>query len=584
MQIVETDRGFEIRFQWDPKKLAAVKSIQGSYWRQRDKTWVVPGYRKREIETLKKLYGIMLDPLIDLPEQLGAIPALPNLDVQIPLARPLYPFQAPGVAYNRLFKRTIIGDDPGLGKTTQAIATVMSFGLDLDNMLKAGPGLVICPNTLCLTWVQEWIDVAGRRSMVLDDTVIKNWQSFYKSGYLDVFIISYDAIRRFFVYDKFKKPAKGATDENGKPIRLNTKDIPFKESIDLFKWLIIDESHNCKGTDTLRTKFVTGLAKKKEIIMELTGTPVVNRPDDLLAQLVIINRLKDVVAHLPQPRDENGKLTDWFGVDRFLMRYCSKDEKGNYLNQRELNYRLKKTCFYRRQKAEVLTDLPEKVRQIILCDITNRTEYKKAHSDMRDYLTNFLNRTEKEVRKSMKAEMLIRIGILKQISARGKIEAAKEAINEVVESGQKIVIFCYLKEIVQELKNIYPSAVSVVGDDSLELRQANIIAFQTKPNVNIIICNIKTGGVGITLTAASEVLFIEFPWHEANCGQCEDRTHRIGQKESVRARYLLGENTIDRWCYQLIQRKRSIANTITGDEYEIAEEVIDDLINLFNQK
>jgi SWI/SNF-related matrix-associated actin-dependent regulator 1 of chromatin subfamily A len=452
----------------------------------------------------------------------------------------------------------------------------MSFGLDLDNMLKAGPGLIICPNTLCLNWQQEWDMVAGRRSIILNNKTKENWQKYYEHKYVDVFIINYDGLKKFFVQPGWTKPKEG---------KLHSKSIPYREKlVELFKWIIIDESHKCKEANTLRTKFVIGITRKKDIVMELTGTSVVNKPHDLIPQLVIIDRLKDIVSHIPQPRDAHGKLIDWTGLQRFMTRYCSVDEHGNYLNQKELNYRLNKVCFYRREKAQVLKDLPDKTRQIVLCDITNRTEYDKAFADLKTYLKEVRNCTDKDIKKKMKAEVLVRIGVLKQISARGKIEAAQEAIDEVLDAGQKIVIFCNLKEIVQQVKDLYPNAVSVTGSDSLDIRDRNIKSFQTDPSCNIIVCNIKTGGVGITLTASSEVLFIEFPWTFADCTQCEDRTHRIGQKESVRARYLLGEGTIDRWCYNLIVKKRSIASVIAGDEHTVDDEIVDDLFNLFNQE
>ena len=100
--------------------------------------------------------------------------------------------------------------------------------------------------------------------------------------------------------------------------------------------------------------------------------------------------------------------------------------------------------------------------------------------------------------------------------------------------------------------------------------------------MQVIICNIKSGGVGITLTASSRVSFIELPWHPADCEQCEDRTHRIGQKNSVQCNYLLGLNTIDEYIYSIIEKKRLIVNQVTGAEDNIETSVVDDFINLFS--
>ena len=103
-------------------------------------------------------------------------------------------------------------------------------------------------------------------------------------------------------------------------------------------------------------------------------------------------------------------------------------------------------------------------------------------------------------------------------------------------------------------------------------------------DISVIICNIKSGGVGITLTASSRVSFIELPWTPADCDQCEDRTHRIGQKDSVQASYFLAQDTIDEYIYQIIEKKRNIANQVTGAEETIETietNMVDEFINLF---
>ncbi len=98
----------------------------------------------------------------------------------------------------------------------------------------------------------------------------------------------------------------------------------------------------------------------------------------------------------------------------------------------------------------------------------------------------------------------------------------------------------------------------------------------------IALCSIKAAGVGLTLTASSDVGFIEFPWTDADCDQCESRTHRIGQKNSVTAAYFLGNKTMDQYCYNIILNKRKISDQIAGQEV-VEEQVIDEMINLFTE-
>jgi SWI/SNF-related matrix-associated actin-dependent regulator 1 of chromatin subfamily A len=566
MIITETNKGYEVQFPFDMRLKEAIKRINGSWYRGQDQTWIVPKHRVRELDSIKTRFGFsdVNNAAVDIPEQKGAAFVMPELDIELNLVRKLFPFQESGVAYCRQHKKVIIGDQPGLGKTCQLIAAVVS--------LSAFPCLVVCPATLKLNWQKEWMDVAGERAMILNDSVKHTWPQYYKTGMVKVFITNYESLKKFFVQSGWSKPKEG-------PFKFTQ--IPLKENVQLFKSIAVDESHKCKDGTTQQTKFVMAIARNKEYVFELTGTPVVNKPKDLIPQLHIVDRLRDVVSHIPQPVDRHGKPLDYSGYTRFMNRYCGGGQGATNLS--ELNHRLTQHCFYRREKTEVLKDLPSKLRQVVLCEISNRDEYRKAETEFVDYLKSVKGCTDAEVKKKLRGEVMVKMGILKNISARGKMSEVKEWVDEIVESGEKIILFCHLKEIGRQLREFYPSAVSITGDDSTDNRQLAVTRFQNDPKVQVIICSIKAAGVGITLTASSRVAFIEFPWTFADCEQCEDRAHRIGQKDSVQCAYFLGENTIDRYCYELIQKKKTMAQTITGSTDDVQEEIIDQLLNLFNQ-
>jgi SWI/SNF-related matrix-associated actin-dependent regulator 1 of chromatin subfamily A len=165
------------------------------------------------------------------------------------------------------------------------------------------------------------------------------------------------------------------------------------------------------------------------------------------------------------------------------------------------------------------------------------------------------------------------MNILKQVSARGKIESACEAIHSTIDCGRKLIVFCFLKEVVAALKREFPQAVTVTGDDNDRQKQAAVDKFQQDDNCKLIILNYRSGGTGLTLTAASDVLFVEFPWTFADCCQAEDRAHRNGQKNAVTCTYLLGDGTIDEYMYNLIQTKKDIANGVTGTEDDTKEKI-----------
>ncbi len=548
LDITETTNGYEVKFAYKPFLVEAIKKIPGARFNGAYKHWFIPAGSGSALLNWASTFGAK--PKQNNDVQIGEIEPLPDLDIDIPLKMQLFPYQRKGVAYSLQRKRLIVGDQPGLGKTGQAIAAIEASGCKCV--------LVICPATLRENWKREIEDKwTSQKALILADRIKNTWPQYYKVGMVKYFICNYESLKKYFV-EVINKP-------EDKPLRLNH--IKFKSTIDLFDAVIIDEVHRCKDGKTQQSKFVMGICKGKEYVLALTGTPVVNKPIDLIPQLHIIQR-----------------LNDFGGYSGFVNRYCQGYNQAS--NLRELNYLLHKHCFYRREKKEVLKDLPDKMRSIIKCDIENRAEYNKAENDLVTYLKENLNKSEAEITKSLRGEVMVMIQILKKISARGKISQVIEHVQEVVDAGEKIVVFAWHKEIVNELKSAIPRAVTVIGDDTMEQRQRAVDSFQNDPNVQVIICNIKSGGVGITLTASSRVVFIELPWHPADADQCEDRCHRIGQKDSVQCGYFLGADTIDEDIYKIIEKKRQIVNQVTGaeDNVETVEKnMVDELIGIFSK-
>lgn len=472
-----------------------------------------------------------------------SIPEMPKLEIPHGLLLEPYDYQKEGIAYALKYKRCIFGDQPGLGKTLQAIGTV--------TIAKSYPCLVICPAALKINWQREFKKFAGKQALILDDRNKGSWQRYIETKCCDMFITNYESLKKYFVL-RVKDDA-----------RFTMKSIEFDPRISLFRSVIIDESHKCKSTKTQQSKFVEGICKGKEYILELTGTPVVNDNTDLIQQLKIM-----------------GRLEDFGGYKFFVDRYCDGLRKSS--NLRELNWRLWNTCFFRREKSKVLTQLPDKSRQYIEVDISTRREYEKAENDLIQYLRDYKNASDEKITKAMRGEVMVRMGILKSISARGKIKVFSEFIHDVIDGGEKLIVFAYLKDVVHELKKLFPDAVLVTGDENPTQKQISVDRFQNDPSCKLIILNYKSGGTGLTLTASSRVAFIEFPWTFSDCEQAEDRAHRNGQKNNVNCYYYLGKDTIDRYMYDVIQTKKSIANGVTGTDDVVKENMVDMAMNLFS--
>lgn len=451
-----------------------------------------------------------------------------------------YEYQREGILFGLERHRLLIGDEPGLGKTLQSIGIV--------DTASAYPCLVICPSSLKINWQREFEKFTDKKALVLDNATRTSWPYLLGMGMFHVAIVNYESLKKFFVWD-----IKG-----GKTFTL--KDVVFNRDINIFKSVIMDESHRLKDPTAQQTMFTRGIVEGKEWRILLSGTPVVNHAQDLVAQLAIMGRL----------------LSDFGGRGKFLADY------GENENLSELSDKLYDTCMIRREKAKVLTQLPDKTRTDLYVEISNRDEYDLAAADLAAYLREYTECTDREIRRKMRMEALVKFMTLRSLASKGKVKQATDFIRNYLANGKPLIVFCSLKEIVKALQKQFPDAVRVTGDDSLAEKQAAVDAFQNG-EAQLIICSIKAAGVGLTLTASSNVAFVEFPWTYADCCQCEDRAHRIGQKNNVTCYYLIGRSTIDPVLYNIIHKKRSIANQIMASDDDIPTDKMyfDELVNSF---
>ena len=557
MLIQEDEKNYFVQFRYHPIMVDVVKRIPGRKFDGKLNMWVIPKSYFPPGKYTQKAYvdifaswavnhgyenSVQKGTQASRPDVHYTLPPMPDLLSPHGLKVEPFPYQKQGIAYALQKKRCFFGDQPGLGKTLQAIGTAF--------IAKSWPVLVICPASLKINWQREWKKFTGKDAIILDDRNKNNWYRYFEMGCCDVFITNYESLKKFFVEDF----AGGVT-----------RSIRLKPEADLFKCIIIDESHRCKSSKTQQSKICYKLCQGKEYRFLLTGTPSINGPKDLIQQLKIM-----------------GRLDDFGGYKSFETNFMQGPREASNLEM--LNWRLCNTCFFRREKAKVLDQLPDKMRQVVNMDITNRKEYQDAERDLIGYLASYENADDEKLRKAERGKVMVQMQKLRQIAARGKIPAAIEFIQDIMDSGEKLIVFAFLKEVVQEIKNVFPSAVTIVGDNTSQERQEAVDRFQNDPKCNLIICNYKSAGVGLTLTASSRVAFIEFPWTFADCEQAEDRAHRIGQKDSVNCYYFLGRGTIDEDVWELIQTKKDIANDVTGTDDQVPEKTVDAMMLKMSSK
>jgi SNF2 family DNA or RNA helicase len=222
----------------------------------------------------------------------------------------------------------------------------------------------------------------------------------------------------------------------------------------------------------------------------------------------------------------------------------------------KLNSALRQLCYLRREKKDVLKELPAKQRTIIHLELSNLSEY---------------NRKVKEILRHSKDEDFSLLGGLEQLRLMvglGKLQGVQNWVETFMSTGSKLVLFAEHVEVQRKLLALWPNSAHILGEDSSEVRNQQVHRFQTDPSCQLMICSLKAAGVGITLTAASNVAFVELGWTSAEHDQAEDRVHRIGQTQPVNCWYLLAPKTVDEYAYSMIEGKRSVVEAATAGQVD----------------
>ena len=532
-----------IKFPYERVRIRSVKQIPGVTWSPDSKEWLAPITSGDAAITFGERFDIEISPEVrdaytsttETSSSLIEKSRSTDAEVNIPgFQGELLPYQKAGVEYISTVKKGFIADEMGLGKTIQAIAAV--------EVQHAYPCVIVCPPSLILNWKKEWNRWLPHR----DVQIVVDRKEFPE--FSEVLVVGYSNIHHW------KDLLKG---HNG---------------------YVFDESHYCKSRDSQRTKAakaITKAAGPDVPVILLTGTPVTNRPAEYAPQLQII-----------------GQVDAFGGEWGFYRRYCDafRDKWGQWhlegaSNLEELNERLRSTCYIRRTKDQVMTELPPVVHDPLLVEVpaAQMKEYRKAERDIVQYLIDRAVEIAEElgenpksaaVRARLKAEAsqhLVRISILRRLAAKAKMPAIEEWIEGRLAESRKVVVAAHHRDIVDALADKY-GGYKIQGDMELGDIEDAKEAFQTDPDAKVIILSIQAAKTGHTLTASQDVLFVELPWTPADVDQTYSRCHRIGQTGSVTATYMLLDGTIDEEIYDLVERKRRVVSQATDGGPDVDEE------------
>jgi SWI/SNF-related matrix-associated actin-dependent regulator 1 of chromatin subfamily A len=460
----------------------------------------------------------------------------------------LYTHQEEGVKFLLSRKGCILADDMGLGKSLQSIIAALESGA--ENIL------VVCTSSLKINWQREI-------SVFTDDSVIIDSRKWKKAKFT---IINYDILKNFHTVKKPKKKGEEDIEEE-----LNRHIAESK-----FDLVIVDEAHNLKNNKSIRGEIMVDLVLNHGIekVWLLTGTPISNRPMDFYNLLKIIG----------------AKITEnWLF---FAQRYCDakkmfrtlKNGKKKQIlltdgasNLDELAAKTK-NLILRRLKTDVL-DMPDKVIIPVYHELTDKSwrEYELLWDE-------YLEKRKLEKKRGVVERNLVELILLRKFIAMEAIPETIEIAETALEMDKKVVIFTSFTDELNELAEYFgKKCVIHNGPMSDKEKQKSVDAFQENPNVKVFIGNIKSAGVGITLTKGTVVIFNSFDWVPGSNEQAEDRVYRIGQNDNVTVYYQLFIDTISIRMWEVLKYKSDVIATIIGDkqlsEAEILEIMTDNLIN-----
>ena len=425
----------------------------------------------------------------------------------------------------------LLADDMGLGKTVQTLAYIASEKQSL-------PALIVAPLVTLTNWqreIERFMKKKSKNGRIVENDVptitsIRSGKRGEISNY-DFYLINYELLHK-------------------------RQDAIAKLKI---RTLVCDEVQHLRSKSTQKYAAVKKLAAMESVKYRvgLSGTPIYNHGSEIWP---IIDILKP------------GLLGSF---KEFCEYFCYLNEKGRAIvresKRDSLREELKKHVMLRRKKSDVLKELKDKVRykEIIDADI-------KFYQNELAKIWHKLEEEQKSVKTEFGKSASYQRAIQSERQAAGmaKVPHVIEFVKNIMEIEESVVVFCHHKVIHnllhQSLDEFLPS--SIIGGQSDKKRQENIDKFQNG-DTKLMIAGLRAGNLGINLTQARYVIFAELDWSPAYHRQAEDRLHRIGQKNTVFAYYLIGHGTLD----------DHVANILVDKSYEI-DAIMDEKNESFENK
>ncbi|CAD8095659.1 unnamed protein product [Paramecium sonneborni] len=447
----------------------------------------------------------------------------------------LYQYQRDCVKQGLKFNgRILIADDMGVGKTVQSLALASMYRQNW-------PLLIMCPSPLRLNWQDEiihWLKIHKTEIQIINcgkEGIRMNAK---------IVIVSYDICAKI------------------KENLMNRK----------FSICIADECHYLKSSQAIRSQACVPILRQCMQTILLTGTPALAKPKDLFNLLNIIR--PDIFG--------NFKEFGYRYCDPKLSRFTKGIDFDGASNLKELHFLLTNYIMIRRLKKDVLSQLPEKRR--VKVRIAGDSSQVKQIGALLHQLGNMdiqqlINKDSifQDQSKDQSDQMFTVNTILQKcymLTGQAKIKAIKDYINTLFENDIKFLFFAHHKDVLDAVQEYCVQNeiqyMRIDGSVGIEQRHQNVQMFQNNDEIRIAILSITSANYGITLTAASTIVFGEMHWTPAIMMQAEDRAHRIGQAQCVDCHYLIGDGTLDDHIFNKIENKiNTVSNFIDGQKQNL---------------
>ncbi len=444
----------------------------------------------------------------------------------------------------------ILAYDMGLGKTLSAIISA------IENNKKT---LIITPASLKYNWYKE-LEYFFQNGLIKKEeiSIVKTGKEWFDNK---IVICNYDLLKNFH------EVKRGFGKRNSKIWDCN------------FELMICDEAHFCKNPKSQRSKLIYDISKGIDKVWLLTGTPITSKPINLY-QLLKICRHEIVNNYF------------WF-----IKNYCdAKETKFGWdangaSNLTDLFFRLKNVLL-RKRKEECL-DLPGKQKTPIYFEYDTKK--------LKKHINKYYLETEGKIKEAVKNKdiespyffrdihvsmELVELSLERIFCAEEMIPNTIELAENIIEQGKKVVIFTNYTSVLNQLKEHFGNkCVTLSGATKSTDKQKVVDRFQQDPNINVFISNLVAGGVGITLTKASDVIFNDLNYRADYHAQAEDRCYRMGQKEFVNCYYMIFDKSVSQIIYNILLETQAIINQILEGKSDLNQKMsnIDEVITRWKE-